>query len=174
MLPGTKTARPLELDKDHGFAWIQGGLWANIKKRDIWNIKSIWHIKDISNIEDIYNIQDFRKIGSREAFGRTVRRDIWMFKIDIFVSSLWQDASFWCTMQQQRMCNSFVSRVWFTKRVQLETARLSESEFFCVFKIGGKSGRVWHHDMYNSAEDLQGQLLRHLRQLIRLHNKNRK
>jgi len=35
MLPGTKTARPLELDKDHGFAWIQGGLWANIKKRDI-------------------------------------------------------------------------------------------------------------------------------------------
>merc|ERR1712223_543540 len=35
MLPGTKTARPLELDKDHGFAWIQGGLWANIKTRDI-------------------------------------------------------------------------------------------------------------------------------------------
>ena len=52
MLPGTKTARPLELDKDHGFAWIQGGLWANIKKRDIWNIKSIWHIKDDFNIED--------------------------------------------------------------------------------------------------------------------------
>ena len=53
MLPGTKTARPLELDKDSAFAWIQGGLWANIKKRDIWNIKSIWHIKDDFNIEDI-------------------------------------------------------------------------------------------------------------------------
>ena len=105
MLPGTKTARPLELDKDHGFAWIQGGLWANIKKRDIWNIKSIWHIKDDFNIEDIWNIQDFQNIGSREASGRIVRRDIWMFKVDIFVASLWQDASFWYMMQQLHRCN---------------------------------------------------------------------
>merc|ERR1712055_1048893 len=35
MLPGTKTLKPLELDKDHGFAWVKGGLWANVKKRDI-------------------------------------------------------------------------------------------------------------------------------------------
>ena len=33
-LPGTKTQTPLKLDPDHGFAWIQGGLWANVKKRE--------------------------------------------------------------------------------------------------------------------------------------------
>ena len=35
MVPGTKTMKPLQLDKDHGFAWVQGGLWASVKKRDI-------------------------------------------------------------------------------------------------------------------------------------------
>jgi len=35
MVPGTKTQKPLQLDKDHGFAWIEGGLWANVKKREL-------------------------------------------------------------------------------------------------------------------------------------------
>ena len=35
MLPGTKTVKPLQLDPHHGFAWIQGGLWASVKKRDM-------------------------------------------------------------------------------------------------------------------------------------------
>ena len=34
-LPGTKTQKPLQLDKDHSFAWVQGGLWANVKKREL-------------------------------------------------------------------------------------------------------------------------------------------
>ena len=34
LVPGTKTVKPLELDKAHGFAWIKGGLWASVKKRD--------------------------------------------------------------------------------------------------------------------------------------------
>ena len=34
LVPGTKTAKPLELDKAHAFAWIKGGLWASVKKRD--------------------------------------------------------------------------------------------------------------------------------------------
>ena len=34
LLPGTKTQKPLKLDKDHQLAWIQGGLWANVKKRE--------------------------------------------------------------------------------------------------------------------------------------------
>ena len=35
LLPGTKTLKPLELDKDHAFAWVQGGLWVNVKKREL-------------------------------------------------------------------------------------------------------------------------------------------
>ena len=38
LLPGTKTVKPLELDKAHAFAWIKGGLWASVKKRDITDV----------------------------------------------------------------------------------------------------------------------------------------
>ena len=34
LLPGTKTVKPLELDKTHAFSWINGGLWASVRKRD--------------------------------------------------------------------------------------------------------------------------------------------
>ena len=34
LVAGTKTVKPLELDKAHAFAWIKGGLWASVKKRD--------------------------------------------------------------------------------------------------------------------------------------------
>ena len=34
LVPGTKTVKPLELDKAHAFAWIKGGLWASVRKRD--------------------------------------------------------------------------------------------------------------------------------------------
>ena len=35
LLPGTKTLKPLQFDKDHSFAWVQGGLWAKVKKREL-------------------------------------------------------------------------------------------------------------------------------------------
>ena len=38
LVPGTKTAKPLELDKAHAFAWIKGGLWASVKKRDTTDV----------------------------------------------------------------------------------------------------------------------------------------
>ena len=34
LVAGTKTVKPLELDKAHTFSWIKGGLWASVKKRD--------------------------------------------------------------------------------------------------------------------------------------------
>lgn len=32
--PGTKTKEPLELDPQQQLAWVKGGLWANIKRRE--------------------------------------------------------------------------------------------------------------------------------------------
>ena len=34
LVPGTKTAKPLELDTAHAFSWIKGGLWASVRKRN--------------------------------------------------------------------------------------------------------------------------------------------
>ena len=34
LLPGTKTVKPLVLDKAHAFCWVKGGLWAVVKRRD--------------------------------------------------------------------------------------------------------------------------------------------
>ena len=35
LLPGTKTLKPLQFDKDHSFAWVQGGLGAKVKQREL-------------------------------------------------------------------------------------------------------------------------------------------
>ena len=35
LVPGKRTRKPLELDKAHAFSWIEGGLWAAVRKRDI-------------------------------------------------------------------------------------------------------------------------------------------
>ena len=32
--PGTKTTEPLELDGESSLAWIKGGLWATIERRE--------------------------------------------------------------------------------------------------------------------------------------------
>lgn len=38
LVPGTKTVKPLELDKAHAFSWIKGGLWASVRKRDTTDV----------------------------------------------------------------------------------------------------------------------------------------
>ena len=40
LVPGTKTLEPLELDKAHAFAWIEGGFWASVRKRDTTDVWS--------------------------------------------------------------------------------------------------------------------------------------
>ena len=32
--PGTKTTEPLQLDGESSLAWIKGGLWATIERRE--------------------------------------------------------------------------------------------------------------------------------------------